>query len=181
MFLRNQKIKSYPRASSLSGTNQTVPTSNKARLASAAYTAAVGLASLGLPSNPAFAAVERASAQGGEGQALDALWQLADLDPSTAKLLITILGPLFAVSTFLFIIRIIMSWYPQLPATKFPYVIAYAPTEPVLGPTRRLIPPIGGVDISPVIWLAFISFSNEVLLGQQGLLVLLAEKRLGSI
>lgn len=124
-----------------------------------------------------MAAVEGAPSPEG---ALNSLWQLADLDPSVAKLLITILGPLFAVSTFLFIIRIVMSWYPQLPATKFPYVIAYAPTEPVLGPTRRLIPPIGGVDISPVLWLAFISFSNEVLLGQQGLLVLLAEKRLGS-
>ncbi|CAK9216247.1 unnamed protein product [Sphagnum troendelagicum] len=102
---------------------------------------------------------------------------LADLDPDTAKLAIGILGPLFASFNLLFIVRIVMSWYPQLPVGKFPFVIAYAPTEPVLGPTRRLIPPVGGVDVSPVIWLAILSFVSEILLGQQGLLVLLSQQQ----
>ncbi|CAK9860777.1 unnamed protein product [Sphagnum jensenii] len=102
---------------------------------------------------------------------------LADLDPDTAKLAIGILGPLFASFNLLFIVRIVMSWYPQLPVGKFPFVIAYAPTEPVLGPTRRLIPPVGGVDVSPVIWLAVLSFVSEILLGQQGLLVLLSQQQ----
>lgn len=102
---------------------------------------------------------------------------LADLDPDTAKLAIRILGPLFASFNLLFIVRIVMSWYPQLPVGKFPFVIAYAPTEPVLGPTRRLIPPVGGVDVSPVIWLAVLSFVSEILLGQQGFLVLLSQQQ----
>ncbi|CAM6068674.1 unnamed protein product [Sphagnum tenellum] len=102
---------------------------------------------------------------------------LADLDPDTAKLAIGILGPLFASFNLLFIVRIVMSWYPQLPVGKFPFVIAYAPTEPVLGPTRRLIPRVGGVDVSPVIWLAILSFVSEILLGQQGLLVLLSQQQ----
>lgn len=102
---------------------------------------------------------------------------LADLDPSVAGLLMRILGPVFASLNFLFIIRIVMSWYPQLPVDKFPYIIAFAPTEPVLEPTRKLIPPVGGVDVSPVIWVALMSFLNEILLGQQGLLVLLSEQR----
>ncbi|MCO5588870.1 hypothetical protein L7F22_042830 [Adiantum nelumboides] len=99
---------------------------------------------------------------------------LADLDPA---LLIRILSPVFTSLNFLFIIRIVMSWYPQLPVDKFPYIIAFAPTEPVLEPTRRLVPPIGGVDISPVIWVAIMSFLNEILLGQQGLLILLSQQR----
>lgn len=101
----------------------------------------------------------------------------AEIDPSTAKLAITILGPLFAAFNLLFIVRIIMSWYPQIPVGKFPFSVAYAPTEPVLGPTRRLIPPVGGVDVAPVIWVALMSFLNEVLLGQQGLLVLLSQQQ----
>ncbi|KAG0558441.1 hypothetical protein KC19_10G028600 [Ceratodon purpureus] len=101
----------------------------------------------------------------------------AELDPSTAKLAITILGPLFAAFNLMFIIRIVMSWYPQIPVGKFPFSIAYAPTEPVLGPTRRLIPPVGGVDVAPVIWVALMSFLNEILLGQQGLLVLLSQQQ----
>lgn len=101
----------------------------------------------------------------------------AELDPGTAKLAITVLGPLFAAFNLLFIVRIVMSWYPQLPVGKFPFSIAYAPTEPVLGPTRRLIPPVGGVDVAPVIWVALMSFLNETLLGQQGLLVLLSQQQ----
>lgn len=104
-------------------------------------------------------------------------FSLADLDPAVAALLSSVLGPVFASLNFLFIIRIVMSWYPQLPVDKFPYIIAFAPTEPVLNPTRRLVPPVGGVDVSPVIWVAIMSFLNEVLLGQQGLLVLLSQQR----
>jgi YggT family protein len=104
------------------------------------------------------------------------LLSLAEIDPSTASTIAQILGPIFSSLNFLFIIRIVMSWYPQLPVDKLPYVIAFAPTEPVLEPTRRLIPPVGGVDVSPVIWVAIMSFLNEILLGQQGLLVLLSQK-----
>ncbi|KAJ6405521.1 hypothetical protein OIU84_013477 [Salix udensis] len=101
---------------------------------------------------------------------------LADLDPSTAKLAIGILGPFLSAFSFLFVLRIVMSWYPKLPVGKFPYVIAYAPTEPLLIPTRKLIPPLGGVDVTPVVWFGLSSFLNEILVGPQGLLVLLSQQ-----
>lgn len=50
---------------------------------------------------------------------------------------------------------------------KLPWSAAVKPTEWLLGPTRRLIPPVGGVDISPIIWFAFLSFTNEILVGPQ--------------
>jgi YggT family protein len=37
-----------------------------------------------------------------------------------------------------------MTWYPSVPYTKLPWVLAYAPTEPLLKPTRALVPPVGG-------------------------------------
>ncbi|XP_030538384.1 protein COFACTOR ASSEMBLY OF COMPLEX C SUBUNIT B CCB3, chloroplastic [Rhodamnia argentea] len=101
---------------------------------------------------------------------------IADLDPATAKLAIGILGPFLPAFAFLFILRIVMSWYPKLPVGKFPYVIAYAPTEPLLIPTRKLIPPLGGVDVTPVVWFGLVSFLNEILVGPQGLLVLLSQQ-----
>ncbi|KAK3420189.1 hypothetical protein EUGRSUZ_G00991 [Eucalyptus grandis] len=101
---------------------------------------------------------------------------IADLDPATAKLAIGILGPFLSAFAFLFVVRIVMSWYPKLPVGKFPYVIAYAPTEPLLIPTRKLIPPLGGVDVTPVVWFGLVSFLNEILVGPQGLLVLLSQK-----
>jgi len=33
------------------------------------------------------------------------------------------------------------------------------------------------VDVSPIVWVALLSFLNEVLLGKQGLLILLASKQ----
>lgn len=101
---------------------------------------------------------------------------MADLDPVTAKLIIGITGPILSVFGYLFIARIIMSWYPKLPVDKFPYVIAYAPTEPILDATRKLIPPVGGVDVTPVVWFALLSFFSEILLGPQGLLILLSQQ-----
>ncbi|KAJ6807020.1 protein COFACTOR ASSEMBLY OF COMPLEX C SUBUNIT B CCB3, chloroplastic [Iris pallida] len=100
---------------------------------------------------------------------------IADLDPATAKTAIGIMGPFLSAFGFLFIIRIVMSWYPKLPVGKFPYIIAYAPTEPILRVTRKLIPPLGGVDVTPVVWFGLISFLNEILVGPQGLLVLLSQ------
>ncbi|MEL6554218.1 MAG: YggT family protein, partial [Cyanobacteria bacterium J06621_11] len=37
-------------------------------------------------------------------------------------------------------------------------------------PVRKVVPPIGGVDISPVIWVAIVSFLREIVVGQQGLM-----------
>ncbi len=53
--------------------------------------------------------------------------------------------------------RIIISWFPIQPNSGMASVYAFlhAVTEPVLGPLRRLIPPIGmggmGLDLSPLI------------------------------
>ncbi|CAO2814105.1 unnamed protein product [Amaranthus hypochondriacus] len=101
---------------------------------------------------------------------------LMDLDPATAKAVIPFIGPFLSAFSFLFILRIVMSWYPKLPLGKFPYVVAYAPTEPLLGPTRKVIPPLGGVDVTPVVWFGLLSFLNEILVGPQGLLVLLSQQ-----
>ncbi|KAH9620467.1 hypothetical protein KSS87_021763 [Heliosperma pusillum] len=101
---------------------------------------------------------------------------LLDLDPATAKLIIPFIGPFLSALSFLFIVRIVMSWYPKLPVKKFPYVLAYAPTEPILVPTRKVIPPLGGVDVTPVVWFGLLSFLNEILVGPQGLLVLLSQQ-----
>lgn len=101
---------------------------------------------------------------------------LIDISPATAKLGIAFLGPFLSAFGFLFIVRIVMSWYPKLPVGEFPYVIAYAPTEPLLVQTRKVIPPLGGVDVTPVVWFGLISFLNEILVGPQGLLVLLSQQ-----
>lgn len=73
---------------------------------------------------------------------------------------------------FLFIFRIVLTWYPQADLQRFPFNWIALPTEPLLAPTRRLVPPLGGIDISPVIWVGVVTLAREMLLGQQGLLTL---------
>lgn len=89
----------------------------------------------------------------------------------TAFTLVTwILGLLLGLMIFLFIFRIVLTWYPQVDLNRFPFNLVAWPTEPFLVPVRKLIPPLGGVDITPIIWVGIFSLLREILLGQQGLL-----------
>ena len=81
-----------------------------------------------------------------------------------------LLGLLLAAWTLLFLFRIVLTWYPQIDLTTGAMRLIGAPTEPLLAATRRLIQPIGGVDVTPVIWVGLISLLRELLVGQQGLL-----------
>lgn len=74
--------------------------------------------------------------------------------------------------TFLFILRIILTWYPQIELSRFPFNLVALPTEPFLKPTRQVVSPIGGVDISPIIWVGIVTLVRELLLGQQGLIAI---------
>jgi YggT family protein len=85
-----------------------------------------------------------------------------------------VLGPLLGLYTFLFIIRIVLTWYPQVERDRFPFNLVIWPTEFLLVPVRKVVPPLGGVDISPIIWVGIITLLREILLGQQGLLHILA-------
>ncbi|BAZ04549.1 YggT family protein [Calothrix sp. NIES-3974] len=83
------------------------------------------------------------------------------------------LGIILGIMMFLFIFRIVLTWYPQVELNKFPINLVTFPTEPFLAPTRKLIPPMGGVDITPIIWFGIVSLLREILLGQQGLLTMM--------
>lgn len=80
------------------------------------------------------------------------------------------LGLFLAVMTLLFIFRIVLSWYPQIDLNTLPWKFIALPTEIFLAPTRKLVPPLGGVDITPIIWVGIFTLLREILLGQQGLL-----------
>jgi YggT family protein len=86
----------------------------------------------------------------------------------------TILAVLLGIMTFLFIFRIVLTWYPQLDLNRWPFNVIAWPTEPFLIPLRKIVPPIGGVDITPIVWVGIFSLLRELLLGQQGLLTMMA-------
>ena len=81
-----------------------------------------------------------------------------------------VLGLLLAAWTLAFLLRIVLTWYPLVDLKQGAWPLIAWPTEPVLALTRRVVAPIGGVDVTPVIWVGLISLVRELLVGQQGLL-----------
>jgi len=92
-----------------------------------------------------------------------------------------VLGLGLALWTLLFLFRIVLTWYPQVDLGKGVMRLVAIPTEPLLTVSRRLIQPIGGVDVTPVIWVGLISLLRELLVGQQGLLSLIALRAQGLV
>ena len=109
-------------------------------------------------------------------KAAEVLYELADIDAKTAATIASLLGPLLNIGQLLMIARIVLSWYPNINYGKLPWVLAVRPTEPILAPTRKVIPIVGGLDVTPIVWVALLSFINEILLGPQGILNLLQRK-----
>lgn len=67
-----------------------------------------------------------------------------------SNLLFTFIGMLALVYTLLILGRVLVSWTNPTGGgglTAFLYQV----TEPVLGPIRRVLPPTGGIDWSPMI------------------------------
>lgn len=86
-----------------------------------------------------------------------------------------VLGSVLGLMTLLFIFRIVLTWYPQVNLNSLPFNLVAWPTEPFLVPLRKLVPPLGGVDITPVVWVGVFSLLRELLLGQQGLLTMASQ------
>ena len=86
------------------------------------------------------------------------------------------LGILLSFLTLVFLIRLILTWYPKVDLNKGLWLLIAIPTNPILNFTRKLIPPIGGVDVGPVIWIGIISFLREILVGHQGIIKIAMQK-----
>jgi len=82
------------------------------------------------------------------------------------------LGISLSYLTIVFLIRLILTWYPKFDLSKGLWLLVAIPSNSILNLTRKVIPPIGGVDVGPVIWIGVISFIREILVGQQGLIKL---------
>ena len=80
------------------------------------------------------------------------------------------LGISLSYLTVVFLVRLILTWYPKIDLSKGLWLLISLPSSSILNLTRKVIPPIGGVDVGPVIWIGIISFLREILVGQQGII-----------
>ena len=68
-----------------------------------------------------------------------------------------IIAMAFQIYSFAIIIYILMSWLPGLQESKFGEILAKI-VEPYLSIFRKIIPPIGMIDISPIVALLALNF-----------------------
>jgi len=74
------------------------------------------------------------------------------------------INQLFNLIELVLIIRILLSWFPNINWYDQPFKILHDITEPMLEPFRRLIPPMGGFDISPIVLFLVLGVLQSIIL-----------------
>jgi YggT family protein len=78
------------------------------------------------------------------------------------RALLQVVDLLLTIYVWLIIARAILSWInpsPYHPVVRF----LYKATEPVLRPIRRILPPIYGLDLSPILVIFLIYFIKDLI------------------
>jgi YggT family protein len=78
-------------------------------------------------------------------------------------MIFTVIFYLFSIYQFMIFAYILMSWIPALQQSSFGELLGKL-VEPYLGIFRKFIPPIGIIDISPIIALFALNFIRNGLL-----------------
>jgi len=77
--------------------------------------------------------------------------------------IISLLASLVSLYSFVIFVRVMLTWIPGLdpynPIVQFLHQI----TDPVMEPARRIIPPIGMIDISPIVVMVVMSILAQIL------------------
>ncbi len=68
------------------------------------------------------------------------------------------------VYQFILLARVLMSWIPNIDLNNPIANFLYQVTEPVLAPIRNALPPLGGIDLSPLIVFLGISVLIQLVL-----------------
>ncbi|MEG3859962.1 YggT family protein [Microcoleus sp. herbarium12] len=80
-------------------------------------------------------------------------------------LLATTLSTFLQIYVFLMICRVLLSWFPNINWYDPPFSILSQLTDPYLNLFRSIIPPLGGIDFSPLIAFFVLQFGSEFLIG----------------
>ncbi|MBE9051842.1 YggT family protein [Nostocales cyanobacterium LEGE 11386] len=73
------------------------------------------------------------------------------------NLLFTTLATFITFYSYLLIIRVLLTWFPTINWYNQPFAALSQVTDPYLNLFRSIIPPLGGIDLSPI--LAFLALN----------------------
>ncbi len=79
------------------------------------------------------------------------------------QILYTTIQMFFDILFLLILVRILLSFFPQFRANQIAELV-YGVTEPILAPFQRIIPPIGMLDISPMVAMIVMGVLQQILL-----------------
>ncbi|MBW4642293.1 MAG: YggT family protein [Goleter apudmare HA4340-LM2] len=67
------------------------------------------------------------------------------------NLLFAVLAAFFTYYGYLLIVRVLLTWFPTIDWYNQPFAALSQITDPYLNLFRSFIPPLGGIDISPML------------------------------
>ncbi|MEH2391880.1 YggT family protein [Nostoc sp. UHCC 0926] len=82
-------------------------------------------------------------------------------------LLITTLATFIQIYTVLLIIRVLLTWFPTINWYNQPFSALSQITDPYLDLFRRIIPPLGGMDFSPMLAIILLQLVSGLIGGLQ--------------
>ncbi len=69
------------------------------------------------------------------------------------------------IYTGLLIVRVLLTWFPTIDWYNQPFAALSQITDPYLNLFRQFIPPLGGIDISPILAIFLLQFLSSLIPG----------------
>lgn len=81
------------------------------------------------------------------------------------NLLITTLATFVTFYSYLLIIRVLLTWFPTVDWSSQPFAALSQISDPYLNLFRSIIPPLGGMDFSPILAFVALNIVSDLLRG----------------
>jgi YggT family protein len=78
--------------------------------------------------------------------------------------LVALIRLLFQAFYVLLIIRVVLSWLPGVGQDHPAVAFVYRATSPLFTPIRRVMPPVGGLDLSPLVAILLLTLVQSVVM-----------------
>lgn len=72
---------------------------------------------------------------------------------------------LFELIKLMLILRILLTWFPNVNWWEQPFKFLREFTDPVLEPFKKMIPPVAGIDFSPIVLFILLNIAQKMILG----------------
>ncbi|HKV46041.1 MAG TPA: YggT family protein [bacterium] len=82
---------------------------------------------------------------------------------SRVDLIIVVADRAVQLLTILVFVRALLSWIPSVDYRHPLISLITRVTDPILQPVRRLLPPVGGFDLSPLIAILLLNLAGQLL------------------